>query len=146
MISDDGNITLTLVEQPQMLDLKNIQTDLVGTRRNYFSYDPNFLTKVSTQDDNNPEFKKIRYFYNESGYSMAETEHEMRSRYSRGTAIPLNNIDPSLITPLTKVQITGGTPITNGDYLIMSKQYSFTSGDYTHFSPTVLITLAKYER
>lgn len=117
-----------MVSQPPVTDIKNIQIDAMGTERHYYSYDDNFdLNTRSNSETNTNNFKKVRYFYNPSGYVVAEREYNMQSNYTRGTTIFLNNVDPTLISVLTKVKITGGNPILNGEYLIASKQYGFTS-------------------
>lgn len=146
-IATDGSNDMRVysTRQPSINNIDKIQNDRVGKDRVFYSYDDYFSLQARTDINSDEAYDKVRYFFNENGSKLFEEEFIHIGRVNRGFTFPIVGINPYLITPLTKVTVTGGYTDLNGDYLISQKAFSFTSPDSEHFQPVIMLTLVSVE-
>lgn len=146
-IATDGSNDMRVysTRQPSINNIDKIQNDRVGKDRVFYSYDDYFSLQARTDINSDGAYDKVRYFFNENGSKLFEEEFIHIGRVNRGFTFPIVGVNPYLITPLTKVTVTGGYTDLNGDYLISQKAFSFTSPDSEHFQPVLMITLVSVE-
>lgn len=142
---DSGDLRIYSTRQPTINNIDKIQNDRVGKDRVFYSYDDYFSLQARSNIDNDEKYDKVRYFFNENGSKLFEDEYVRIGKVNRGFIFPIVGLNPYLVTPLTKVTVTGGYTDLNGDYLISEKSFSYTSSDSEHFQPIVMLTLVSVE-
>ena len=142
---DTNDIRVYSTRQPTITNINKIQNDRSGKDKVFYSYDDYFRLQTRSNIDSNRTYDKVRYFFNENGSELFENEFIRVSRVNRGFTFPIVGLSPYLVTPLTKVTVTGGYTDLNGDYLISQKAFSFTSSDAEHFQPVMTLTLISVE-
>lgn len=117
--------------------------DELGTTSVFFSYDDNFNTVFSNEQNAAENSEKVRYFWNENSDNLFVEEFKKTIKTRKSLEIHVSNIRPSYFTPQTKFVVSGEEEVANGEYFLLEKNYGLTSSDNKHFQMATVLKLVK---
>lgn len=142
VMKDGNNLKLTLQNLPEFSNDDELTNDSLGSETLYYSYDETFNLSLKSEN-NSGEFSKIRYFWNGGLYENFENNNSQIMQKDKYMSFAISNINPNLITPLTNLNITSDYEIANGQYLINSLTYKFSTTNRKFYNCTMLINAVK---
>jgi hypothetical protein len=135
-----GNLRLYRKNDPSVGSVRDVFMDSIGQTTIVNSYDDD-LKSVRREYDNDTDNGKVRYVWNPMQNDMFEKS--MIHNSTKGTRIALANVDPGMFGPQTNVLITATIDGISGYYVITEESYSMSTSDFSTYSGSVMLSLAK---
>lgn len=138
---DAGNVFFYMKNSPALASIYDIYRNKTGGQTVFGSYDDSY--NVTTRSYHNDDaVAKTRYRWNEQKDKSFETR--LLNDISQMVPISIDNLDPMLIDPATKITINGSDiPTLNAQYALMDKTFSATTTDFTNYTGMLMLTLGR---
>lgn len=139
-VDDENNLKKVLDSAPVYTSIKDVNDNLIGGTAIFGSYGSEFelVSRTYERDKNN---SKVRYYWNTNKSDLFE-KAAVKST-SIQSAISLSNLNPSYITPKTRVNINCEDELCKGSYDISEMRVSFSSGNMKTYTGNILLTIIK---
>lgn len=141
--TENNNIKITLQSLPAFTKNTKVGKHYLGSETIYYTYDEYFNLSTRTRNDDE-SYSKIRYIWNER--MDKRFEDNISNIYSKNSTMTIGiaNLDPSLITPYTKLSIISNEyPEAQGEYIISDISYIIETTDLKHYKGSFVILAIK---
>lgn len=137
-VDEENNIKLIYKKPPGYLNESKIASHKLGDYTVYYYYDDNY-NLVNRTRTNSEAYPKTRYIWN----ILKDKSPEMLDT-STAISFNLSNLNPYIITPLTKLKIISSEyKNLEGDYTIINTSNGFGTSDKKHFTNSIIISAIK---
>lgn len=140
---ENNNIRVTLTSLPAFTGPSKVTQHVIGSETVYYTYDESFnLSQRTSTDDGS--FRKIRYLWNDMVDKRFEDDFENVFKRSGTMTVGIGNLNPSLLTPYTTVNVIASDyPDAEGQYSISDMSFMFETTDLKHYRGACSLLLLK---